>query len=289
LLFAHDGSLEWFKIVDGRVTQWEVLPKNPEQLALHLGLLVFEHAGQLQITVGEEVNEVIGERLREGTPLEFAQVSLPSAHHASISAARAAWEGSITPWIQLHRDALGEVHPYRQAEGAIRAVAAAAILLCVCLCGGMLWRANNYRRQADSSARALDQLYAHVFDGHQPTGGVDVASRLSSEERRLRLLSGHAAELPMRVSALYLLQRLLSDLPRDTPCQVDDLRISPERLSIEGTAPSHAEAAAFAASLSAGNTFQIDPPRTEQRSGVTGVSMSITATTMVQPELKGKP
>ena len=160
----------------------------------------------------------------------------------------------------------------------------AAVVFCACLCGALFWRAAAYNRIAERYRGEQAAVFAEVFEGKRPADGLNIPSRLAAEERRVRAMAGESLDLlPSRASAPNLLHRVLSRFPVDAACKVSELRINEDKLYVEGTAPSHAHAAAVAAALAADGTMKIDAPSTEQLTGGGGVSMRVTGVAVAAP------
>jgi hypothetical protein len=145
----------------------------------------------------------------------------------------------------------------------------------------MLWRASRYD---DLAARLADDqrlVYRQAF----PSTPVpqDVPSRLESEERSLRGLSGDASAPPPDDAGLLTLRDLMTHLPppADLRYRILELRLDKDRFTLEGQAPAHADADAIAAALRQPRAFDVEPPRTERLPGgdanaATGVSFTLT-------------
>ena len=277
LLFAHDGQLDLLELADGRLAGWAVLPADAGDVAMELGLRVLQHHGPLSVACAGVPSEVV-ERLRRIAELQVTEIELPDSRDSAAAMAHAISRDGAAGWVQLRRDALGTADRLGPARRAIKAAAIAAVVFVVCFCAAMVWRASTYQQIAADAEAEQSELFAKVFDGKRPAEGLNIRSRLATEERRLRALAGESLELPSRPSALVLLHRVLERLPAadGARCQIDELRIEEEKLYIEGTAPSHADAAMFATALGTGGAFDVESPRTAQLgSGADGVSMTI--------------
>ncbi|MDQ3441454.1 MAG: hypothetical protein M3478_14015, partial [Planctomycetota bacterium] len=108
-------------------------------------------------------------------------------------------------------------------------------------------------------------VYQEVFPGQSIP--LDPASRLASEERKLRLAGGDAPGASQHPPLLVLLRETLIRLPGDVRFRVAELRLDPETLSLQGQARSHADADAVATALRRDGDFTVDLPRTEQVAG----------------------
>ena len=282
LLFGYADHLELLLLSEGRLTEWDVLPCDPGDVAMELGVRSLQHSPPLRLACANVPEDVLS-RLRELVQLQVQDVQLPPTQQAAIQAACSIAEGESAPWVQLRRDALGNASAYGPARRAINAALAASIFFCICLCGALLWRASAYERVVAQHQRDQTELFAHIFDGKHPAEGINISSRLASEERRFRALAGESMDLPSRPSALVLLQRVLARLPADADCQITELRLNQEKLYLSGIASSHTAAATFASNLAADSTFHIDPPRTEQLPSDGGIALTLTGTATAAP------
>jgi hypothetical protein len=277
---AEDGSLELFTLRGGTVQSWILLPDDPKDLLLHLGLVPHD---------GPELNVVaigLGKRLLDALAalpkVRLEELTPPPPDEAAGATARAVLAGDAAAWVNLRRDDLAASDRLRAFRTPLGFAAAAVALCLVSLCAAMLWRAYRYERLAARYADEQRAVFTAAFPG-QPVP-ADVASRLASEERALRGVSGGDASAPPPESpGLLTLRDLVSHLPSDVRYRVLDLRLEPGRFTVEGQALSHGDADAIAASLRRHGAFDVRPPRTEQLAdpsaagaGATAVSFTLT-------------
>jgi hypothetical protein len=279
LLFPHAGQIELLVLDDGRLAGWDLLPADAEDVAIEVSLHAMAHPPPLRVACASGTPEELVARLRGIAQLAVTTVELPAPEEAAAQVAAAIDAGDLPPVVQLRRDALGSPDRYRPARGAIRATVAARVVFSVCLCAALAWRAHGYRERAGRCEREQAEIYARAFDGRLPPEGINVASRMSSEERRLRSLAGESVvDAPSQASALEALRRLLARLPDGRACEIAELRLNDDKLYLAGTAPSHADAAALAAALAGDPGFRLESPRTEQLPGGAGVAVTLNAT-----------
>jgi hypothetical protein len=270
-----DGQLELFVFRQGRLHGWYVLSNRPKDLLLHLGLALPAEApagerAALRSLVAIGVEGGVLAALSERPNLRAREIDATAPAVAAASLAGSILDGKVEPWIDLRRDALAVRDPFRQVRTPLTFAAAAVVLLVACLCGAMVWRANQYDAMAE---RFADQQQAEFRKAFPTTAAPpDVRSRLEAEERRLRGLSGDdSAPLPAD-AGLVTLRDLITHLPgdRDLRYRVLEVRLDQGRFSLEGQASAHGDADAIAAALKRGGTFTVEPPRTEQLAGAGG-------------------
>jgi hypothetical protein len=165
------------------------------------------------------------------------------------------------PWVELRRG-LGALDRLRPVRTPLRFAAAAVGLCMVSACAAMLWRAAQYDRQGARYADQQREVFRRTFP-RQPEP-EDVPSRLASEERGLRGLSGDPAALPPQPPGLLALRDLLAALPANVRFRIFELRLEGTHFTLEGQARTHGDADAIASALRAGGGFTVEPPRTEQ-------------------------
>jgi hypothetical protein len=121
---------------------------------------------------------------------------------------------------------------------------------------------------------------------------ADVPSRLASEARALRGVSGSDTSAPPSDSpGLLALRDLITHLPPGVRFRVLDVRLDPGRFTIEGQALSHGDADSIAGALRNNPAFDVEPPRTEQLaepSGENATAVSFTITGSVAKQREGQ-
>lgn len=189
--------------------------------------------------------------------------------------------GGAQPWVNLRRDQLGVADRHRAVRGPLNIAIAAAMLLCASLIAILLWRAERYSSLASTGTREQQMVFREIFP--QQSAPVGVKSRLLSEVRRLRGLSGESTDLPQRPSALDELGDFLARLPADLRYQMWEIRLDDGTLFVEGQTRTHGDAESIAAALRKNNGFAMGSPRTEQQ-GERGVSFSFSGTAPASTE-----
>lgn len=259
---AGEGSLELFTLRHGLPRSWALLPNEPKDLLLQLGLTPRDRP-EARTVVAVGLAQPLLEALT-GLPGVCVIEQTAAAPDASAAAtARAVAAGDALLWVNLRRDDLALRDALRAVRTPLTLAAAAVVLCLVSLCGAMLWRAHRYDRLAAAYAGEQRAAFAETFPGQAVP--LDIASRLASEERALRGVSGGDASAPPPESpGLLILRDLLAHLPGDVRYRVLDLRLDGGRFTVEGQALSHGDADAIAASLRRHGGFEVEPPRTEQ-------------------------
>lgn len=178
-----------------------------------------------------------------------------------VRAAELVLGGSLRLWIDLRRDALAASDRYRAVRLPLAAAYAAAVCLTVIACIALLWRAHRYSQMTAAYENRQASLFQVLFP-NQGNPGL-VRPRLESEEQRLLGLGGEASDLPPQPSAILLLHQALSRLPADLRYRILSLRLTDNRLYVEGQARTHGDAERIAAALRTNGGFRVEPPRTE--------------------------
>jgi hypothetical protein len=281
------GTLELFAVADGRPTAWYVLPDDPKDVALHLGMIAPmrdpTHRARL---VASGVRPEVLRVLAAAPGIEVLEEVAPRPPHVhAASAARAALAGRAEPWVELRRGAMAANGAFRRARAPLTAAAFAAVVFLVTAAGALLWRAGQYAAVAGRNEGLQRDLFRQAFPGR--AAPPDVRSRLAREEQGLRALRGPAAgpsssspaSPPPQEQGLVALRDLINALPRDRRYRVLEVRLDGRKFSIDGQAKSHGDADAIAAALRAKVPADVDPPRTEQLDEtVTTISFNIAGT-----------
>lgn len=171
--------------------------------------------------------------------------------------------GIAVPWIDLRQGVLGSRDRLYRIQQPLTFVISAITCLFLCVAVSLLWRAHRYEAYADAETSHQIQLFHQALPQQQVP--VDVISRLASEERRLRGISGDSMNLPTAPSALSLFNSVLANLPKSLRYRILELRLDGTTLYVEGEARSHGDAESIASAVRGSGVFSIDPPKSEQR------------------------
>jgi hypothetical protein len=266
-------TLELFTLRAGRVRCWSVLPDEPKDLLLHLSLefpQAASAAGNASSIAAIGLRQEIHSTLSPHPGLRLIDLQMPAPLAAAMSLAGAILAGKVLPWIDLRRDELAVRDPFRQVRTPLTFAAVAVAVCLLCLCGGMLWRANRYDRMAAQYAGEQQAVFHQAFPNVAVPG--DVRSRLAAEERSLHGMSGDASAPVPQESGLVALRDLLAHLPagNELRYRVLEIRLDPGRFTLEGQAAAHGDADLIVAALRRGKAFVVEPPLTEQLGGSAG-------------------
>ena len=203
----------------------------------------------------------------------FPRLDARSLDEGAIVAARAVASGRLRPWIDLlPAESRGAVLRNRGVRRAGMAAAAALVIACAAICGAMLWRGERYAAAADVARSAQLEIFHQLFPNQDIPRGI--GSRLASAAAKL---GGGGSASAARADALVGFHDLLAHLPRDVRFRISDVTLDATRWSIEGEAPSDAQAQAVAAALGQSPRWTVDDPRIGRGSGGT-VHFTISAT-----------
>jgi len=263
ILFACEDHLELIQFYGGKVSNWTVLPHDAATVNCHLRHAVSDHSPLRVHLIGvpsETRSRLLNEPLVE-------MIERPPENMLEL-AARGAGQilaGISTPAADFRQGRLASRNPLRQMQTPFRASLAAAALLGVCLSTSMLWRASQYNRLAQEAQDSKLGAFHQALPSQ--VAPPSITSRLMSEERRLRGISGTASELPPSQSILALLRDTLAGLPPSMRFRLVELRFEPQRFYLEGQILDHGDADRIAAAIRHSTGFTVDPPRTEQPTG----------------------
>ena len=284
------GRLDLLIIRAGLACGCHLLPAIPRDLSLHLAVAFRGRAG-FSVAAGSVSREVRA-AIAAIPAARLVDVYLPDAVTAATSMARSALAGKALPWINLRRDALAVSDPVRQVRSPLRFALAASVTFLLCLFAAMLWRANRYHRLARDHLDQEQAVFREAFPSEVPP--ADVLSRLASEERRLHGLRGDVSAPARQRDGLLALRDLITHLPATDQLhyRVLELRLDPDRFTLEGQARAHRDADVIATSIRKEGMFSVEPPRTEQlggrdradASGDAGVSFTVSGAVMHGPD-----
>ncbi|MDB5325532.1 MAG: hypothetical protein JWM57_1101 [Phycisphaerales bacterium] len=275
LMFPYEGQLELLQLANGCVTAWDTFTSDAEDAACELGVRAMGRG--LRVVCGG-VEDSIVRRLQTVGNVDVTTVDLPPVEEAVMLTVYALASRRATSLIDLWRDPLGPSESFRGARHQVLTAAAAAILLVVTIAIAISWRSAAYRLLTSEYDSQQREIFSRAFPNKSLIEGLSVPTQLLREERRLLATAGGGdTGIPDRPSSLFVLQRVLAAIPPGGACQVDELRLNDDKIWIEGTVPTHADATTVATSLAKDGGFAVEPPRTEQVTGGTGVAMTLSA------------
>ena len=265
ILLGGDEAIEWVLLEQGRPRGWCVFSLDPKELLLHLKLESFNGRPPPRRVLAAGLPAEVSSALSAGLGAALTDITSATAGaDASMMAARVLARRS-EPWVNL-RHGLGRHDRLRPLRGPLQYAAAAVLLCLISACAAMFWRAARYDRLATRYAGEQREIFRQTFPNQSEP--PDVRSRLDSEERALRGLSGDSsATPPPPAPGVVGLRDLLARLPEDVRFRMLELRLDGSSFVLDGQVRSHGDADAIAAALRANGGFTVDPPRTEQLSG----------------------
>lgn len=277
-----EGSIEVFSFSDGKIASWRYLHGSVE-LEQEIRRQQLRLGTPLRINICGLDTQMTESLRRLSVTAELSVTNGQSAEFASLAADRVL-RGRSEAWVELRRDALAVKDALRQIRAPLSAAIAALVAVCICFAGAMLWKAHGY----DQLAEALQKQQANAFREALPGSPLpaNMKSRLASEEKKLRGVSGAAGELPSRLSALNQMYDVLRSLPRDLRYRVLEMRFAGERLYLEGQSRTHGDAEVVAESLRKTGLLQVDAPQSEQRAD-NSVAFSLSAVAKPSGAIKG--
>ena len=263
LLFALNGRWDFFQFDQGRIRSWASLSQEPTVIRSQILQARRGRAERLRIGVagaGQDAKTVLEKIPGLVIIDESSDDVLELAARAADKISR---EGS--PLVELRRGALAPPDSLYRLRTPLQAALASVAALSVCFALAMFWRASEYNRLSRVAREQQEQAFREAL----PSQSIPplITSRLQSEEKRLRGLSGMASTMPPSLSILPLLQNTLAGLPVDLRFTLLELQFEPQRLYIEGQTLDHGAADQIAAGLRRTTGFAVDPPHTEQPTG----------------------
>lgn len=197
--------------------------------------------------------------LAERIPADVTSLGQEEPLAAATSAAAGVLSGK-KPWIDLRRDGLEPRNAFSLWAKSIRRMAVTSMIVLALATGLLLLQAARYDALASDHESRQAALYAGAYPGTSVP--IDVRSRLASEAGRLEGVVG-ASGAPSQPNCLQSLRLVIGSLPPDMKVQVNEVRISPSAVMIEGCVLNHTDAAAIAKALSSAG-LPCDTPRTQQ-------------------------
>ncbi len=263
-LWGDGGELDLFFVEGAMPVEWYHLPEEADAIALRITKAM--DAGQTPFRLELiQVVPLLGDELSKLKDVEVNAAPDASLFAAAANMAHAVRGGASVAWFDLTRDPASGANQYARYRAPLTAAAVAAVLFLAVVFSALFWRASHYQRMAQMYANEQRAVYQEVFPGQSIP--LDPASRLASEERKLRLAGGQVPGGSQHRPLLVLLRETLIRLPSDVRFRVAELRLDPETLSLQGQARSHADADAVATALRRDGDFTVDLPRTEQVAG----------------------
>jgi len=271
LIWGHKDHLELFTLADSKPKAWRLLAQSPDDLAIQLGMQIINHGAPLRIEA-YNVGQPLLDRIADESDIQIVASNEESMLTAATRGADQILTGKTPGWINLRRDALGAKDPMRRFYKPLQAAVIAGLVFLACSSVAMLWRANRYEQIASQAEAQQRAIFEDLFPNQ--TLPISVKSRLASEQRRLRDLFGVTSQRPRQTSSLLALRDLLTQIPTAIRYRLLEIRLTDDRLYLDGQTRTHSDADAIVASLNKHRAFNIEPPRTETLAGK-GIAFTI--------------
>ena len=264
LQFEDQIDIVYFE--KGQISSWANLPAQANAVARHLRFLKSGAQQPLKI-VTAGIAASFRSQLESPGLVEWLGEANGDAFEITARSADQILRGRVSAPLDLQHGKLATQDPLRRIRTPLRAAAAAAILLSICLIGSLLWRAHRYNALADIAAQREIISFQQTFPKETPPPSI--TTRLQSEDKRLNGLSKAGTTLSPSAtqSVLPLLCDTLSALPRDLRFRIVEMRFEPQRLYVEGQTLDPIGADRVATALRNKLSLKVDPPHTEQPAG----------------------
>lgn len=275
-MLALPGGVDVFRLQQGNPTAWYTLGDGAAELerciradALAGPADAKRPTARLLVEPGceiadlENIKDISIERREDLTPLQ-----------AAGRAVERRLAGEEAGWVNFLRDQLESISPWGRLGGLLRVAAVLAAVAIVVFIAAMYWRGHRYDAAAREYLDEQETIYTRLYPTGKMLSGGMVASRLESEWRRVAGTSGASAELPERISALETLRRVMESLPDELQVRIDQLRVSPSEVTLDGQTQSHGDAEILSGALDAAG-FVVEPPETRIEGD--GISFTISA------------
>jgi hypothetical protein len=264
LLLSTDHHVDAITILDGRLSDWALLPLSTSIVDLHLRRLRLERSDPQRVATigcGGEFQAELG----ANSQINLVEELSANPRELAARAADRVLVHNARPPVELRRGRLACHDPLRFIRAPVRCAALAAMAFLLVVGISMFWRAERYERLAQ--AAEFQQREAFHIALPRQTPPPLIVSRLMSEEKRLAGISGTSATLPPSLSALPVLRDVLRGLPPQVRFRLLELRFDPSHFYLEGQSLDHGSAEQITESLRQSTGFQVDQPHTQQLAG----------------------
>ncbi len=265
-VWQSNGSVDVFLLEGGRPRQWYSVPADPQDIQLVLRSREGAEGGRLATVfdagLGASLERSLGFQVRHDNPDAW--------YAAATRAGDAVARGKLDPPVDLvPRSGSAGTSLLRPA---LALLAASVVVAALVLTAAFLWRARGYEQLADKADAQRRALFQRLFPGEPVPAGI--RSRMAAMADATAGDGG--ARAPGRGAAATLLAASLAQLPRDLRFRVSEIDVTPQRISIQGEAPSHQSATAIAVALRRQGALEVEEPQTRQ-SGPHNVAFKIIA------------
>lgn len=256
-----NGQVDYFELREARPIRWRLLSSQNGDIEFQTKLQQLRSHQTSTHHALLECQTKLLESFR-GEQTETETVSRDQLLLEAFKAAPRLLDGVDRGCVNLRCDGLAATDPHRAIRTPLKYCTAALIVMLICLTGSSVWRAWRNDEVVGRLAGQQQQVFRELLPNQRTP--VDVRSRLESEARRMRAVSGNSSELPQTPSSLNMLHATLSRLPDYLRYRVLEIRIEGDQLYLEGEARAHSAADTVAASLRKQQGFEVEPPRTER-------------------------
>jgi hypothetical protein len=266
------GGAELFSLVDGRPAAWFTLPDEPDDVAMHIAMMVGDNLKAATL-VGFGIRADVQARLREIGLHHVTQHDAISFHDLATAAGAQILAGKREAWIDVNDSASRRDRGLRKATAW---AAAAAIVLLASMAGALGMRAARYTALAEQYEMAQQRIFRQALPGQAMPG--DVRSRLASEaQQAMRTTPDGRVNRKAAGQGLLTLRDVMDHLPTNVRFRIYEVQLGENDFTLLGEARSHGDAQGISDALRSRPGFVIDAPGTEQKAGG-GVRFTIAGT-----------
>ncbi|MEM9420561.1 MAG: type II secretion system protein GspL [Planctomycetota bacterium] len=260
------GEEMWFDLLrcsEGALRDWRRIPGNSDQLCQEISAVFGGNKDAPIQTLGEDAETAVHESPQEVNPSSYTTNKV--FEEAATQAHRVLLEGrTLTP--DFRRGVLAGRGNWQRVAGPAQAAMIALALLLISITVINVWQAQKLTTEANEQNEAQAALFRETFPGKRVPSAI--LSRFRSEAARAKGMAGTDDTLPSPATTLADLEQVLQGLPENLRFRILELRIETDRLYLDGQARSHTEAEQIAARLREHVDFKLEPPRTQNITGL---------------------
>ncbi len=263
ILISDEGRLELCRIDHRTLSNWYCLDSSPEKLSQSLAADMLSN----QLPGDHPTVLVVGglspdaeSRLKED--LDAKVIKLEKAARPAELAAQGAAQvlaGKLS-CVDFNRGALLPAGKWGPLAGHLKWARSLAIVLLVALSVSLGLRAWLYQGLTARHVGLQQGQYRRVF----PTGPIpqDLNARMKSELARVSGISG-GSEMPTQPNAINTLGRVIAAMPDGMKFKINEIRVSPQEIILEGQVLNHGDAGILAQAINRAGFFA-EAPKTQQ-------------------------
>jgi len=263
VVIAGPASVDVFRMAGDDPCAWYTISPDAAQLTRCIEAQLLANpveAGPPKVTLLGQPDGELVRSLEQDASVELTRGDQEPPVAAAARAAGQLLAGKCASRVNLRRGDLAMENPLKRLAVPLRSALALGLVLLVALAVMFCWRGARY----DRTTRRLEDRQAAEFQRLYPNQATptNVKSRLSSELARHAGVSGEGLAVPGRPSALEVLRRAMAALPPAVRLRIQDMRVGPNGILVEGQVRNHSDAQIISQALTRGG-FAMDPPRTE--------------------------